>query len=152
MPRAAPASHVTLDCVVDDGSTIAGGASESRPASGIIECDRAIVTIPTSCLAAGAIGFLPDLPDKLQAASRLPLGLNDKLFLSLAKARKNSSTDSRIFGATDRGATAAYHMRPFGRPQIEGYFGGSLACDLEASGDGAFFEFARDATRATARP
>ncbi|MGI8526948.1 MAG: FAD-dependent oxidoreductase [Pseudolabrys sp.] len=33
-------------------------------------------------------------------------------------------------------------MRPFGRPMIECYFGGTLARDLESGGDKAFFEFA----------
>src|SRR5450830_1262500 len=50
--------------------------------------------------------------------------------------------DSRLFGRTDRTATATYHLRPFGRPQIEAYFAGSLACELEAGGEGAFFDFA----------
>ncbi len=134
--------RVTFDCVVRTidlrDKRIAIGTSQ-----GGIECEQAIVTVPTSCLAAGAIRFLPDLPDKLQAASRLPLGLNDKLFLSLDGAVE-FEPDSRIFGSTDRVATAAYHMRPFGRPQIEGYFGGSLARELEGGGIGAFFEFARD--------
>ena len=136
------ALDVTLDCAV---TRIDHGGPRIRVETnrGAIDCDQAIVTIPSSCLAVGAIGFFPDLPDKLQAASRLPLGLNSKLFLSLDGA-EDFDKDSRIFGATDRVATAAYHMRPFGRPQIEGYFGGSLARDLEASGEGAFFEFARD--------
>ena len=35
------------------------------------------------------------------------------------------------FGRMDRTATAAYHFRPFGVPEIEAYFGGRLAADLE---------------------
>jgi hypothetical protein len=50
--------------------------------------------------------------------------------------------DSRMFGATDQTATATYHFRPFGRPQIEAYFGGRLARELEAGGEHAFFDFA----------
>jgi monoamine oxidase len=33
-------------------------------------------------------------------------------------------------------------LRPFGRPLIEGFFGGRLAHELEAAGPGAFFDFA----------
>jgi monoamine oxidase len=33
-------------------------------------------------------------------------------------------------------------LRPFGRPQIEAYFGGRLAADLEVGGERAFFDFA----------
>ena len=44
----------------------------------------------------------------------------------------------------DRSGTATYHLRPFGRPLIEVYFGGSLAEQLEADGDDAFFAFANE--------
>src|SRR6202040_1781900 len=74
-------------------------------------------------------------------APGLPLGLADKLFLSLADAEEFEK-DSRLFGRTDRSATGVYHLRPFDRPQIEGYFAGRLAAELEAAGDGAFFDFA----------
>ncbi|MET0278106.1 MAG: NAD(P)/FAD-dependent oxidoreductase [Pseudorhodoplanes sp.] len=134
--------NISLDCVVTQIDR-SGKRIRIETSRGAIECDDVIVTIPSSCLAAGAIRFLPGLPDKLQAASRLPLGLNSKLFLTLEGAEEFEK-DSRIFGATDRVATAAYQLRPFGRPQIEGYFGGSLAHDLEAGDVGAFFEFARD--------
>jgi monoamine oxidase len=112
-------------------------------AIGAIDCDQVIVTLPTYCLASGAIEFLPGLPDKIAAAERLPLGLNDKLFLSLEQAEE-FEPDSRIFGDIDAVATAAYHMRPFGRPQIEAYFGGSLARELEHLGKDAFFQFVKE--------
>jgi monoamine oxidase len=72
----------------------------------------------------------------------LPLGLADKLFLSLADAGEFEK-DSRLFGRTDRRATATYHLRPFGRPQIEAYFAATLAAELETAGEAAFFDFAR---------
>jgi monoamine oxidase len=68
------------------------------------------------------------------------LGLADKLFLSLENAEEFEK-DSRLFGATDRTATATYHLRPFGRPQIEVFFGGTLAAELEQAGERAFFDF-----------
>src|SRR5262249_46095690 len=48
----------------------------------------------------------------------------------------------RLFGRTDRRDTGVYHFRPFGRPQIEAYFGGRLAAELEAGGGLAFGDFA----------
>jgi monoamine oxidase len=39
-------------------------------------------------------------------------------------------------------ATAGYHLRPFGWPIIECYFGGSCAAELEHGGLAAFFDFA----------
>jgi len=109
---------------------------------GTLDCDQAIVTIPTSLLAQETIEFLPALPGKMDAAAGLPLGLNSKLFLSLTHAEEFEK-DSRLFGRIDMSATAAYHLRPFGRPQIEAYFGGPLAHELEAGGEAAFFDYAK---------
>ena len=104
---------------------------------GSIAADAAIVTLPSALLAVEAIVFTPRLPAKTEAAAGLPLGLADKLFLSLADAGEFEK-DSRLFGRTDRRATATYHMRPFGRPQIEAYFAASLAAELETAGEAAF--------------
>jgi monoamine oxidase len=109
--------------------------------NGVIAADQVIVTVPSALIASERILFTPALPEKTQAALGLPLGLDDKLFLSLDGAEEFDK-DVRLFGHTDRTATGAYHFRPFGRPQIEAYFGGRLASELEANGDGAFFDFA----------
>jgi monoamine oxidase len=109
---------------------------------GTLECQAAIVTLPTDVLARWPELFSPPLPEKTAAAERLPLGLADKLYLSFEGAEEFAQ-DSRLFGHTDRTATAIYHMRPLGRPLIECYFGGACADDLERGGPAAFFEFAR---------
>jgi monoamine oxidase len=108
---------------------------------GAIGAAAVIVTLPSNLLAAQEDLFLPALPDKAEAAAGLPLGLADKLFLSLADAREFAE-DGRAFGDSGRTATAAYQFRPFGRPLIEAYFGGALAAELEAGGQAAFFDFA----------
>jgi monoamine oxidase len=110
-------------------------------AKGAIVADRAIISVPSTILAGEEIKFTPALPQKIKAAAGLPLGLNDKLFISLDRAEEFGS-DLRVFGRTDRAATAAYQFRTFGRPMIEAYFGGRLARELESEGDGAFFRFA----------
>jgi monoamine oxidase len=131
---------VALDCPVRriDHS---GQRLKVETAKGIVTADQAIVTLPSAILADAEQLFTPALPEKTQAARVLPLGLADKLFLSLDGAEE-FDPDIRLFGANDRIATAAYHLRPFGRPQIEAYFGGRLASDLEAHGERAFFDFA----------
>ena len=108
---------------------------------GAIAADQVIVAIPTTLVAAEQIAFTPALAEKTEAAAGLPLGLDDKLFMSLDGADEFEK-DVRVFGHTDRAATAAYHLRPFGRPLIEAYFGGPCAAALEAEGEGAFFDFA----------
>jgi monoamine oxidase len=135
------ALRVALDCPVlqiDHG----GKRLNIETAKGVITADQAIVTLPTSVLGDKEFLFNPALPEKTEAARGLPLGLDDKLFLSLENAEE-FEIDTRIFGNTDGEKIAMYHMRPFGRPQIEGYFGGKNAWDLEAGGDAAFLEFAR---------
>jgi monoamine oxidase len=108
---------------------------------GAITADRVIVTVPSAVLVAEAITFTPALPDKIAAARGLPLGLADKLFLSLDGAEEFEK-ETRLFGRTDRNGTGGYHLRPFGRPLIEAYFAGGLAAELEAGGDDAFFDYA----------
>jgi len=108
---------------------------------GAVSAQAVIVTLPSNLIAEQPDLFQPALPDKTEAAAGLPLGLADKLFLSLADAEQFEK-ESRAFGQTSRAATAGYHFRPFGRPMIEAYFGGALAAELEAGGEGAFFDFA----------
>jgi monoamine oxidase len=110
-------------------------------AKGTITADQVIVTLPSAIVAAKEFLFSPALPDKTEAAAGLPLGLADKLFLSLADAEE-FEPDSRLYGRTDRTATASYSLRAFGKPLIEVYFGGRFARDLEAGGDNAFADYA----------
>ena len=101
-----------------------------------------IVTLPSALIAAEENLLAPALPDKTRAAAGLPLGHDDKLFLSLSDAEA-FEPDSRAFGDPRGAATAAYQFRPFGRPMIECYFGGALAAELELAAEAAFFDFAR---------
>ena len=109
---------------------------------GDIRAHAAIIAVPTSMLAREAPRFVPALPDKLAAAAKLPLGLDDKFFLHIDRP-EDIPVETRLFGARDR-PTGTYQFRPFGRPVIECYFGGSLARDLEAEGADAFARHAID--------
>jgi monoamine oxidase len=110
-------------------------------ARGTLTADAVIVTAPTPLIAAQRIRFLPDLPEKLAAASVLPLGLADKLLMAV-DVPEIFPVDGHLIGNPNRTATGSYRLRPFGSPFIEGFFGGRLAQELEAAGDGAFFDFA----------
>jgi monoamine oxidase len=110
---------------------------------GTIEASQAIVTVPSALIAAEAIAFFPALPEKVAAARGLPLGLADKLYLALDDAEE-FPVDSRVFGRTDRTATASYQLRPLGAPLVEAYFGGGCAAELERGGVAAFADFARE--------
>ncbi|WP_050425749.1 flavin monoamine oxidase family protein [Bradyrhizobium tropiciagri] len=103
---------------------------------GVLEADKVIVTVPTNLIADEAIRFLPALPDKLDAARGLPLGLADKVTLALAEPEALPK-EGNLRGATMRTEMGTYHIRPFGQPCIEGFFGGRFAQALEDAGAGA---------------
>jgi monoamine oxidase len=131
---------VALNCPVT-GIDHSGRRLKIETADGTITAASVIVTLPSTVLAEERLKFTPELPDKIEAARGLPLGLADKLFLLLDGAEEFEQ-DTRLFGHKDRRQTATYHLRPFGRPLIEVYFGGSFAHELEAAGEAAFFDFA----------
>ncbi len=131
---------VVLNCPVEriDRS---GARMTIETARGTIEAKSIILTLPTSVLASEAVRFDPPLPDLIEAAAGAPLGLASKLHMAVAGSEE-FPTDSQLWGRTDTAQTAGYHLRPFGRPMIEGYFGGDLAWGLEGEGEAAFFDFA----------
>ena len=110
---------------------------------GTLAADKVIVTVPTNLIAQGAIRFVPALPDKVDAAAHLPLGLADKVMLALDGAEQ-MPTDGNLRGMTMRTEMGTYHLRPFGQPCIEGFFGGRFAQVLEDAGDGAIAAHAID--------
>ena len=126
---------LVLDCNV---ALIDHSAKRRRieTSRGSLLADRVIVTVPTNLIADEAIRFHPALPDKVDAAAHLPLGLADKVVLALAEPEALPA-EGNLRGATMRTEMGTYHLRPFGQPCIEGFFGGHFARALEEAGDGA---------------
>jgi len=108
---------------------------------GEISARAVIVAVPPGPIANERLRFAPALPEKLAAAHALPLGVADKMFLSVDDP-EDLPIETRLFGATDTVETGNYTLRPFGRPLIDGYFGGAFARALEMEGEGAFARFA----------
>jgi len=90
----------------------------------------AIVAVPPGVLANEALRFAPALPDKLDAAHALPLGVADKVFLRIDHP-DDLPKDTRVVGSRTTHETGMYTLRAFGRPVVEGYFGGAFARALE---------------------
>jgi monoamine oxidase len=103
---------------------------------GMLMADKVIVTVPTNLIADETIRFSPPLPAKVDAAAGLPLGLADKVTLWLADPEA-LPIEGNLRGVTMRTEMGTYHIRPFGQPCIEGFFGGRYAQALEDAGDGA---------------
>lgn len=109
-------------------------------AGGDIEAASVILTVPTDVLASGAIRLPSRASDHIDAAGALPLGLADKIVFSLSDC-DGFEPDTQVLGKPHAARTASYHLRPFGRPLIEGFVGGEAAREFEADG-GAFAAFA----------
>jgi monoamine oxidase len=126
---------IAFNCVV---TLIDHSAKRLRieTSQGTLTADKAIITVPTNLIAEEAIRFHPALPDKVDAAAHLPLGLADKVMIALAEPDALPK-DGNLRGATMRTEMGTYHLRPFGQPCIEGFFGGRFAKQLEDAGDGA---------------
>jgi monoamine oxidase len=114
---------------------------------GTIHAGAAIVTVSSTVLASGAIGFSPAVEDHLHAAASLPLGLADKVLLAVADPEA-LPTESHLLGGFERAETGSYYLRPFGRPMIECFLGGANARGLEKAGEAAAVSFVIDELRA----
>ncbi len=121
-----------------------GRAIRLETTRGTVTARRVIVTVPTSILAAEVLRFDPPLPDKLAAAAGLPLGVDDKLFISLSGSLPGIEPDMFLVGSTNSRETMTYQVRPLDRPAIYTFFGGRFAAALEREGQGAMFSFAAD--------
>ena len=121
--------NVMVECAADlvDHS---GKRVRVATTRGDILARTVVITVPPSIITCGSLQFKPELPDKLEAAHALPLGIADKVFLRIDDPVELPQ-GVRLFGAIDRVGTGSYHLRPFGRPIIEGYFGGQFARELE---------------------
>ena len=140
MEALASGLDITLECPVSLIDHTGRQVRIETPHGDLRSC-AVIITVPTDVLCAGDLRFHPALADKIAAAQVVPLGLADKVYLGLDGAAEFAE-DSHLYGALDSARTASYHVRPFGRPLIEVYFGGRFARELEAEGEAAFPSFA----------
>ncbi|HMI18140.1 MAG TPA: NAD(P)/FAD-dependent oxidoreductase [Sphingomonas sp.] len=135
--RALPLSLATKVLAIDhQGARVGIETSKGR-----ITADAVIVAVPTDILARGDIAFTPAVDDHLHAASCLPLGRVDKLFLAMEDADA-VPPETHLLGNPHSALTGSYYLRPFGRPLIECFFGGIAARAMEEAGDVGRIAFA----------
>lgn len=129
---------VRLGAPVERIALTRGGALVEGPA-GRLKARAVVVTLPTALLAKGRVAFEPGLPDeKRQALEDLPLGVNEKIFFKVEGQPFGSAAEFQANLTFDRVDCAHFHMHEFGRPTLEGYYGGPLAAALAAAGPEAF--------------
>jgi monoamine oxidase len=126
-----------VQTVRHDGATLRIDTSR-----GTIEAQKLIVTVPASVLAAGALRFTPELPDKIGAAANLPLGHVTKLFLRMPDTACGLlPPETHVLGRADTSRTGSYLLRPYATPIAECFFPSDLALDIERMGMDAATDF-----------
>jgi monoamine oxidase len=146
---ATPMTRLALD---PDGVTI------TTP-TGDVRARAVVLTVSTAVLAGDTIELPAALDPWRDAARRLPLGLNEKLFLEIT-GDAPFENETHVTGNPRDPLTASYYIRPFGFPVVECFFGGERARLLCESGLAEGFAFAIEqlcnlfgsAVRRTLRP
>ena len=110
---------------------------------GAVRARAAILTVSTAVLAGGTIMLPRGLDPWRDAAARLPLGRNEKLFLEIA-GDSSFAPETRVLGNPRDRRTGVYYIRPFGWPVIECFLGDQGARMVEEMGPAAGFAHATD--------
>ena len=108
---------------------------------GSVRAKTAILTVSTAVLAEGAVKLPHALDAWREAASVLPLGRNEKLYLEVV-GQSPFAPETHVLGDPRDPRTATYYIRPFGWTAIECFFGGEGAGMIEESGPAAGFDYA----------
>src|SRR5208283_4523076 len=98
--------------------TLDGLRVSLRTSAGTLRSRAAIVTISTNVLAGDTIAWPSMIDFWREAARRLPLGDNEKLFVEII-GDSPFAPESHMLGDPSDARTGAYYIRPFGWPVIE---------------------------------
>lgn len=129
-----------LSTPVDSIALATNGVTVATP-TGILCARAAILTMSTAVLAGDTLKLPDELNPWREAAGRLPLGRNEKLFFEITRDSP-FAPESQLLGNPREPRTASYYIRPLGSRVIECFFGGEGARFVEESGQAAAFDFA----------
>jgi monoamine oxidase len=141
--RSIPAGvTVNLNTPVESIALGSGGVTLATR-SGVVRARAALLTVSTEVLANGTIKLPGEIDAWRGAAARLPLGRNEKLFFEIL-GDAPFEAETQVIGNPRDTSTAAYYLRPLGRPVVEAFFGGDGARKVDRDGIDAAFAFALD--------
>jgi monoamine oxidase len=125
---------VVLDCPVT-AIDWSGSGVRVVTAQGTLECERVVVTAPTTLLARGEPRFTPALPVEYgEAFAGVPLGIANKVFLELEPGALPFDGTVNLVASAATARTVSLSVRPAGQELLLVYFGGNYARELEAAG------------------
>lgn len=135
-------SQVTLrlSTAVESISLGANGAVVATRA-GTLRARAVILTLPSGVLAGETLNLPAELAPWREAASRLPLGRDEKVFLEIV-GDSPFVPESQVLGNPRDVRTASYYIRPLGSSIVECFFGSEGARVVEEGGAAAAFDFA----------
>jgi monoamine oxidase len=119
-----------------------GGVRVDTP-TGAMRARAAILTVSSAVLAEGGIELPPALLPWREAASQLPLGRVEKMFLEITGGELFEPNQQLLGNPRDL-RTASYYLRPFGYPVVECFLGGEGARLLDEGGAAAGYTQAID--------
>jgi monoamine oxidase len=131
-----------LSTPVEAIDLIPGGVSVVTP-HGSIRARSAIVTVSTAMLAADSIRLPGALDRWRHAATRLPLGRDEKLFLEIM-GDSPFAPETHVIGNPRDSRTGVYYIRPLGDPVIECFLGDAGARIIDEEGATVGFAHAVD--------
>jgi monoamine oxidase len=116
---------------------------ELETSAGTVRARAALCTVSTAVLAGDTIRWPRELDPWREAARRLPLGHNEKIFFEIV-GDAPFEDETHVLGDPRDPLTGAYYLRPFGRPLIEAFLGGEGTRVLAEGGATAAYAFAFD--------
>lgn len=120
-----------------------GRRVELRTSAGTVRARAVICTVSTNVLAGNAIAWPTALDPWREAASRLPLGNDEKLFFEIT-GDSTFAPETHALGDPFDPATGSYYIRPFGHPVVSCFLGGAGARAVAEQGTDAAFARAVD--------
>jgi monoamine oxidase len=112
-------------------------------ATGRVRARVVILGVSTAVLAGDGLKLPRELEPWREAARRLPLGRNEKLFLEITGSAP-FERETQVLGNPRDVRTGSYYIRPLDLPVVECFLGGHSAGIVEGEGAAAAFAFALD--------
>ncbi len=133
-----PGAELRLGTPVE-AITLGGRRVALRSPAGEVTAGVVILTVSTNVLAGSAMRLPSALDPWREAARRLPLGDNEKLFLEIT-GPSPFAPESHVIGDPHDPLTGSYNIRPFGRNVIGCFLGGAGARRAAGEGQSAAFD------------